>query len=388
MTFGVILTLSALAFASNFPHWGSWFICFKSSLRGRLPFRSKLRQWAFLASHVLIAPLRGLANLVDEIFFFGYKKVDIQPVFIVGEPRCGSTLLHRTMAKSDHHLAIRHYEWRYPYVCIQKLFKILRAEHVFGKINYWPSGAVGSKAQKMHPNRLSDWEEDGIFFEENLCHHFFLFLRFPYVEVLRGAGDYSSLNPKFKAKFIREHKKSIQKIAAAKQRKTVSYLSKEVVSHSMIPDLLKEYPTARFIIVVRKSEDFMTSLMPLVRVSTSTKNAGYDPILDDQWSDLIVEKISKDCQDLCRLSRDVMPKQSQFILRSEQLFANISETVMDIYDWLELPISQDYCRELSSVSEKQLRRKKGYSNHSFQTRPDDFGDYDKFVASIPLKGFD
>src|SRR5688572_26821538 len=41
-------------------------------------------------------------RLLDEIFYRGYKKVQIkQPVFIIANPRSGTTYLHRLVALDD-----------------------------------------------------------------------------------------------------------------------------------------------------------------------------------------------------------------------------------------------------------------------------------------------
>ena len=379
----LIISFCILGVFSNFPHWPSWLTCLQSTFQGKgVPAKAKLNQLKFLFIHVIQAPARGAANCIDELIFKGYKKVQIEPIFIVGQPRCGSTLLHRTMAKSGHHLAIRHYQWRYPYVCIQKLFQVFRLEGYFQNISYWPSGKKGSEAEKMHPNRLNDWEEDGIFFEENLCHHFFVFLRFPYKNVLNKCSEYSSLGTISRRKFIQEHKKAIQKIAWSQNMKHVSYLSKEVVSHSMIPDLVKEYPKAKFIIVVRKSGDFMSSLIPLVRVSTTTKNGGYDPCNDCTWVNLVTRKIQKDCLYLCKLSEELIAKESQYLLRSEQLFGDVEHTIMNLYSWLDLSVSHYFTAELSNIKNRQQSRNKGYANQPLDLDMKGFQPYDDFVTNI------
>ncbi|MEX0595492.1 MAG: hypothetical protein WD512_03250, partial [Candidatus Paceibacterota bacterium] len=50
----------------------------------------------FLFLHFFGVFFISFGRLVDEVFFRGYKKVDLNaPVFIISNPRCGTTFLHR-----------------------------------------------------------------------------------------------------------------------------------------------------------------------------------------------------------------------------------------------------------------------------------------------------
>jgi hypothetical protein len=173
----LVLLLSTFFFGP-FPYWPTtlrvaWFVLTKS-----MPIRAKLKQCWFLSITFILVPFRTLFWYLDEVLFPSYREIQIEPVFIIGEPRCGSTLLHRTLAKSKRDfLAVRHLEWRFPFLSIQLPIAWLGLQRVLGGISYWPDSPVGNLAACMHPNRLEDWEEDGLFFEELFCHHFFIFLQ-------------------------------------------------------------------------------------------------------------------------------------------------------------------------------------------------------------------
>ena len=376
------LLIILLAWLSPFPHWPSWFVCLKETLLKSLPLSAKSRQFKFLAVNLAFAPIQGFACLIDDLIFSGYKNVVIEPIFIIGEPRCGSTFLHRTMALSGNHLAIRHYQWRYPSVVLQNIIRFCSLDKYFEKLSYWPNNSAGSVAEKMHSNNLADWEEDGIFFEEKLNHHFFMYLRFPYPNVLKHSSDYKTLSARYQKKFLIEHKKAIQKIAFSRGLTRVSYLSKEVVNHSMVPDLMDAYPGAKFVFVVRESEKFLSSLIPLVRISTRTKNDGFDPISLPNWEKLILEKFQADCQLLRDLSVHHIPGCNQLSIHSERLFSNPALTILSIYEWLNVPLSRDYVDQVSEISESQKSRKKGYKNNRYEYDRRSFLPYDKFVRDI------
>lgn len=380
--FLICLVIIIFTLISPFPHWPSWWICFKEAFSKTLPWSAKSKQFKFLAVNLISAPLQGIADTIDNIFFADYKNVVIEPIFIIGEPRCGSTFLHRTMALSGNHMAIRHYQWRYPSVCLQKIISIFAIDKRFENLSYWPNSKVGSVAKKMHSNNLSDWEEDGIFYEEKLNHHFFMFLRFPYSNVLKYASEYKTLSARHKRKFLAEHKKTIQKIAYSQGFRSASYISKEVVSHSMVTDLIKYYQNAKFIFVVRESHKFLSSLSPLIRVSTATKNNGFDPASLEGWEDLVLGKFEADCVTLRELSIHHIPKQNQLLLHSEKFFSNPAMSILSIYKWLGISLSQDYFKQINEITKKQKTRVKGYENKTINYDRIKFQLYDEFVRNI------
>jgi hypothetical protein len=248
-----------------------------------------------------------------------------------------------------------------------------------GGISYWPDSDVGNLAARMHPNRLDDWEEDGIFFEESFCHHFFIFLRFPYPQLLDIVDNFASLPEQAQQMMLERHHKAIQKVAYLKKDQPRYYLSKEVTSHDKIPFLLQLYPNARFIVLIRESKDFMSSLVALMEASTSAKNAGYAPTSNPTWLPTVQARMQQDCAKLVDLCRDTLPAEQQLGIYSPDLFRDIPSTVERIYGWLGLEFKDTVKNELVQQSKRQLERDKGYINET--TIFPGFEDYDQLVQS-------
>lgn len=389
------MSLSSISFASAiawlvillvaflvgpFPYWPSFFLICWFVLTKPMPIRAKLQQVGFLLVEFFATPFRTFFWYLDEILFPDYRDIQIEPVFIIGVPRCGSTLLHRTLANADQDFfAVRHLEWRFPCISIQLLIDWLGLSKLLGDISYWPNSSVGDLAARMHPNRLDDWEEDGIFFEESFCHHLFIFLRFPYPELLAPMDSFEALPTSVQRQMLGIHRKVIQKVAYIRKECPRFYLSKEVAGSDKISLLLQLYPNARFIVLVRESKDFMSSLLPLLKASTSAKNAGYDPSTDPAWFPAVHERMQKDCEKLVRLCKEVIPSHRQIGLYSISLFDNIEVTVERIYCWLELPLEDRRRQELASLSQQQFQRNKGYDNPVEVY--DGFDNYDALVQS-------
>jgi len=375
----LVVLLVAFLFGP-FPYWPSFFLICWFVLTKPMPIKAKLQQVGFLLVEFLATPFRTFFWYLDELLFPGYRDIVIEPVFIIGGPRCGTTLLHRTLANAEQDFfAVRHLEWRFPCISIQLLIDRLGLSQFLGGIRYWPDSSVGDLAARMHPNRLDDWEEDGIFFEELFCHHLFIFLRFPYPELLAPMDSFASLPASVQRKMLGIHRKVIQKVAYIRKECPRFYLSKEVAGNDKISLLLQFYPNARFIVLVRESKDFMSSLLPLLKASTSAKNAGYDPSSNPAWFPVVHERMQRDCAKLVTLCNEVIPPQRQMGLYSISLFDDIEITVERIYSWLELTLDDRRRQELASLSRKQSQRNKGY--HNPVEAYEGFENYDALVQS-------
>src|SRR5687767_9602780 len=115
----LLIACAAGAAVSPFPYWPTYFRLWRCVLFSPGSVTAKRRQAWFLLKAAARAPLCGLCWLIDEIFYADYRRQTITPVFIVGQPRCGTTLLHRTLARDrETFFAVRHLEWRYPFICV------------------------------------------------------------------------------------------------------------------------------------------------------------------------------------------------------------------------------------------------------------------------------
>lgn len=365
---------------SPFPCWPTYFRLWKHLLFDKTGFASKPKQFVFLLVAGGRAPIWTLLWYLDELLYPHYRHQQINPVFIIGQPRCGTTLLHRSLAHdSQKFFAVRHIEWRYPFISVHKLINWLGWDKKLEQVNYWPKSKAGEIASKMHRNRLSDWEEDGIFFEENFLHHFFIYLRFPYAELLPYLDTYPTLRSKDRRNMLEMHHKVLQKVSYLQGAQGRYYLSKEVTSHNKLPALLEQYPTARFIVVTRSSSQFMSSLMPLVRMSTWSKT-GIDPLTLAHWESSIFNRMRKDSCYLVELCEQVIPLHKQTRVAAGDVMINIVEAVAIIYHELGLTLGINFINYLTELNIKQEDRNRGYEYSSFL--PVGFEKYDAFVNVI------
>lgn len=375
----IVVYIAAIIWAP-FPYWPSYLILWKAIFRFPGPWRMKLRQAFFLIKAGISAPIWTIFWYLDEIFYPCYRQRDIQPVFIIGQPRCGTTFLHRTLATDDHtFFAVRHIEWRYPFITVQKLIKVFGLDRNLSNVSYWPNTESGQMAAKMHPNTLADWEEEGIFFEEKFLHHFFIFLRFPYPELLPYLDSFPELPERSQQKMLRAYRKTLQKVQYLRGHQPRIYLSKEVTSHKRIPALLKLFPSARFVVIVRPSRDFMSSLRALMRMSTMSKT-DVDPCLNEEWHAAFIRRMREDSLRLVSLCMGIIPADKLIRISANYFMANPGAAVHSIYRALGLAMHDKFATYLSQVETHQKARARGYDYDD--VAPKGFDDYDAFVRDI------
>jgi hypothetical protein len=330
--------------------------------------------------YALLYPLWTLLWYLDDLIYPSYKHQEVQPIFIIGQPRCGTTFLHRALAvDKENFVAIRHIEWRFPYIFVQKFLNgSALAKRILQK-NYWPDSKAGRIASKMHPNTLSDWEEDGIFFEERFLHHFFIFFRFPFPHLLEYLDEFDSLPVSVRQHVLETHRKVIQKIMFLHQGSGKIYLSKEVTSHNKIPYLLKMYPDARFIVCVREAADFMNSLISLVRFSTESKT-GIDPIDIPGWEKVFIQRMRRDSLRLMNVCENHIRSSNQVRIMFDRCVKNIDLSIEHVYNHLGLNINSDYRNYLKKLGNKQKERDRGYDYE--QNIYPGFEEFDDFVRKV------
>lgn len=364
MIFAIVIGLWCLGLIlAPFPYWPTYWRLWRTLLFARLPAigaRARGIQAWLLLRYLLLTPCWTLLWYLDELLFPGYRQQVINPVFIVGEPRSGTTLLHRTMAADDQtFFAVRHSEWRFPFLTLQLLMRALGIDQRLSRMNYWPSTDSGREAARMHPNSLSDWEEDGIFYEERFLHHFFLFLRFPYPELLADVDNFQALPEHVRRRVLEVHNRVLQKVKYLRGKHDLVFLSKEVTSHDKIEALLRFYPSARFVFVFRRSADFMSSLLALMRASTFSKT-GVDPALIPDWEAVLVERMRADTNRVLGLSCEHVDASRQVRVAYSQMVGSLESAVSAIYDGLGEDLGPEYRAFLAALDQRQKSRERGY----------------------------
>ena len=360
----ICVIIAALAIANPHIHWQSYRIVLFTVLQfNTLPFLSKLRMLGYLLKDLCLSPVHCVLWLIDCLLYSRVvenTKLD-RPVFIISQPRSGSTFLHRLLAEDENvFFAITYFEWKWPYICVWKLVDSLRLRNWINKRSYWSKRTkAGKLAGKMHPHLYGDHEEHGIFLEEKFYHHYFVFRRFPYPPVLRLLADFNTLEPKDRTHILRMFLTVVKKVSYYRGKGRI-WITKENESISFYKALRKTFfPDAACIFLVRDCESMLPSYVMLSRESTKAKTE-VDMINDTEWFEANMEFRRVECKKFYEYYRELEWEDHVLFIKYPLLVTNIFSTVYNIYRDLHLLISIHRTKHLKELTRTQSKREKGY----------------------------
>lgn len=380
MWFIVLACYLVLLAFSPFILWRSFFAVMRAvTFSMALSFKQKLRLAWHLIKELVYAPALTLLWIIDDLIFSAYRFAQLNnPVFIVSQPRSGTTFLLRTLSQdSDTFFSLKHLEWRFPFIALWKLIDFFGLRYFVESIDYWPDTELGRLASKIHHHKLGSVEEHGIFFEERMYHHYFTFRRFPLPEVLRRVTDIKDLTKRERKKLVRTFKKVVQKVAYYRGAGRI-WLTKENESVDLYRILRDEFPSAHFLTILREPKDFVSSYITMSQTCTMAKH-GIDPQGIEDWREVNMQFRLDECEKLIAFSRELEKGRAITYTTFLQFTTEIKKTVERIYTDIGASLSGKYTQILTEMQTKQDGRESGYINPP--CRVDGFEMFERFVRS-------
>jgi hypothetical protein len=205
-----------------------------------------------------------LGLLVDHLLFPGFKRQRVRrPVFIIGNFRSGSTLLHRMLAASKPFTAMKTWELYFAPSVSQRKFW-----HGFWIVDRFFGGFVRKTilaAQEkqlgsvtMHRVRLEEPEEDEAIFLylwESLFNWFFV----PAEADKNPYWRFDEAVPRWRRRRAMRFYRGVLKRHLWLAPRDAVYISKSPAFTARIHSLLEEFPDARVIELVRRPDEVVVS---------------------------------------------------------------------------------------------------------------------------------
>ncbi len=383
---GIILTvvlMILLGYANPLSHWGSYWCVFRATCRDRqLPKRIKMKLLAYLLRDLALSPLRCTLWLLDEIIFSQQLNcISLKaPVFVVSQPRSGSTFLHRLLANDkDVFFAVTYLEWRWPYICVWYLLDCLGIRDRINNWSYWTDkNPAGRRASKMHPHLYGDHEEYGVFLEEKFYHHYFVFRRFPFTPLLDKLADFNTLSSRDQKRLLDVFERVIKKVAYYRGENRI-WLTKENESVSFYRTLLKIFPRATLVFLVRDYKDMLSSYITLSRESTLAKT-GVDKSSSTIWHKANLEFRRRECAEFVIFYDKLRERGRAVLLNYSDLTSNVFESALRLYQYLQIDMSEDRALCLLSLTVTQRTRIRNYAVSNLSS--EDITGFDKFADLV------
>jgi hypothetical protein len=326
--------------------------------------RFTLRAWLlsvfFIFQFSLNQFLHLLFRLLDEVFFFRYKKVKIkEPVFIIANPRSGTTYLHRLISKDDD---------KFTYTKFAHTFFMTASFTRFANLVKWVDSHTGNLIRNtlnkidevfwggwdnIHAMGFNKAEEDELPFAQTMM-SIGNFIPFPYYHLIDDVKFLDKEPPSVRKGVMDFYESCVKRfVYASGQEKT--YLAKNVMSTGRFKSILERFPDAKIIYIARHPYEALPSMASMFSMM-------YGDTADAQLSrQAIAEQGIQFYLYLAEMRRDIPA--SQFIaLKYDDLVEQPKATVLKVYEHFDWHASEAFIQTLQA---EQVRQKDYRSAHEY-----------------------
>ncbi len=268
---------------------------------------------------------------LDRLFFPGYRKVEVkQPVFIIGHPRSGTTLLHRTLTQCGEFACYRAWELFFPALTARWLVRPLLSLQRRRRRTLVP-------AEVGHEVGLDEVEEEEFLFLHRLDTQFLLtrtplaFDEFEHPEV-RLHDAQPAARRRASAAFFKECLQ--RQIFVTGRSRVVAQLHFSV---HRVKTLLETFPDARFIYLVRSPLETIPSHLSLVQAGL--KFQWGENRLPREVMERFFERRYRYNRDLYEYSRElfqtgVLNERNTLVLPYEMLSSNLQAGMARVFEFI------------------------------------------------------
>ena len=282
---------------------------------------------------------------LDEMFFPKFHDIKIkQPVFIIGNPRSGTTFLQRLMARDTaNFLSMRTWEiFGSPSVFTRKL---IRGAVRFGRALGMPIARRIRKMEqlwkdddKIHRFRLRAPEEDEYLF----VHNFSTLKIWSFASMEDEAEPYiyydQKISQKEKNRNMLYYESCIQRHFYYHGQPRKKYLSKNPNFSPAINSLLEKFPDAKFIYLIRNPLEAVPSHISLKEREWQMLGS---PLKKYACVDFIM-KSSEHWYNYPLKILDDLPKDQAIIIKFDDLVKDAEKTILQIYQQFGLTVTKEF----------------------------------------------
>ena len=315
-----------------------------------------LRRWVFcliLFPVMLIYwSLLIVGRLLDELLFFPYRWHEIEaPVYIISNPRSGTTFLHRLFnLDKERFCTPLLYHTLFPSIFWIRLFDTIalidsRIGRPLHRILGWVERKAFKGWQEVHPMGFTMPEEDENLFVSTMISPA-LILACPFVKELPELRFVDKMSVRTQNKLRAFYKNSLQRMHYAMDP-TKTLLVKNVFNTGRLKWLIETFPEATVIYPVRHPYKFVPSV---VSMFTGPWSLHSPDIKDD----------SEECRDFAQLAidycaymqriRPLFPEHRFFVIDYHVIKENPFKVVLDLYDQMNLKMSSEVKAALTEIS--------------------------------------
>lgn len=317
----------------------------------------------FLLIYIPVEIVTWICFGLDEIFYPQYRKQEVKtPVFIIGNPRSGTTFTHRLIEK-DRNTFTAATSWELvfcPSIIQRKIVWVIRD---FLKLLKVPFNKTMDEIndnisinKSAHRIKLNGSEED----DHWMIHIWSTSSLYPIYPIKEPTKKHFLFDQEIpherRLKIMEFYKRMVQRHLFAHGGNKI-LLSKNPSFSGKIATLQEVFPDARFVTLVRNPFDCMPSMMNYM--ASGWKFFG-NPLEPYPYKEDFFEVMRHYYLYPAEYFQD-KPDECLFV-KYDELLSQPDEVVIDLYDWMGLPLSDDY----ASLLEEETRQQKTYrSKHQY-----------------------
>ena len=306
-------------------------------------------------------------RLIDEIFFFNYRKIKVdEPIFIISNPRSGTTFMHRLMSMDE-----GRYGYTYLYHTLLPSITIFKIINFFDSVDQkigrpmqrffqWLDSLIFKGWEDIHPMGFGKTEEDEALYAFTGMSAG-IFLLCPFIKDVYEVVFPDNMNEKARQRLMNFYTNTIQRVMFASGQKKI-FLSKNVMSTGRLESLNKAYPNARYIYLVRNPIDTIPSFISMF---TSAWKAHSPDINENSEESRAWGEIGMDYYKYFDNFKDKLDPERLVVVKYDELSAHPENTIRSIYDQFGLSISDSYAEKLREVTRNQ-KKYKSVHNYSLE----------------------
>ena len=312
----------------------------------------------------IVSIINSLTRLLDEILFPNYKNITIkQPVFIISNPRSGTTFLHRLLCLDEQKFVYNLlYHTTFPSITLYRIIQFFSViDNKTGKFLHrfieWINNKMFGGWDDIHATGFNKSEEDeGMHFISGISASVGLVT--PFLKEFKELYIPDKLDRDTRENIKKYYKSTIQRWMYALGSDKV-FLSKTVMSSGRLEILHELFPDVKIIFLIRNPYQAIPSFTSMFAEPWTALHPDIKENSDEyrEWGELGIQYYK-----YFNEQKQNFKYENLITIPYNDLVAQPKDTVLKIYEQLKLDITPDFLERLDKAT---TTAKKYKSTHSY-----------------------